>query len=405
MGALVLSVSIGAQAATPDALKKARTYFNVGARAYAAGQFNDAVKAFEQAYKLTPRSGLLFSIAQAHRKQYYLDKKPGDLRVAIKYYHQYLDRVPRGGRRADVADALAELEPLASRLQGETSPSEQPVANEAATQIMISSPTPDAKLSLDGHAAGKLPFVSDVKPGKHHVTLSAPGFLPYERDISVLEGSVVPLDVPLQDKPGELRVRTREGAHVSVDGKEIGSAPVPPIELPPGGHFIAVTQNGRQAFSRELVLGRGQTTTLDAKLPGTTQRTVAWLFIGTGASAFVAGGVLALAAFKKQSDAQAILDQRTTGNISGSDRDAYAKLRSDRDRFRAASVVTAGAGVAVAATGLVLFVFDEPRVRARSGPERAPGAPGPDHAAPSMEISAAPIWSPTQAGAAVTGRF
>lgn len=401
--ALALSAAAVARAADPGALKQARTYFNVGARAYAAGQFLDAVKAFQQAYKLTPRTGLLFSIAQAYRKQYYVDKKPENLRAAIKYYHEYLDRVPKGGRRGDVADALTELEPLAEKLQAETAPAPPPAAK-PATQIMISSPTPGVRLTLDGHAAGKLPFVSDVKPGQHHVALSAPGFKPYERDISVLEGGVVPLDVALEDKPATLRIRAPEGAHVSIDGREVGRAPVRPIQLAPGQHFVAVTGNGRRPFAQDLALERGRSVSLDAKLPHTTQRTVSWLLLGTGATAVVGGTLLGLAAYRKQSDAQDILDRRQTRNIQQSDRDAYAQLVLDRNRLRAASVVTAGAGVAIAATGLVLFIFDEPRVRPRSGPEPSPGG-RPQHRAPSMEISAAPVLSPATAGAAVSGRF
>lgn len=391
------------EAAKPGALEQARTYFNVGARAYAAGQFLDAVKAFQQAYKLTPRPGLIFSIAQAYRKQYYLDRKPENLRAAIQHYHEYLGRVPKGGRRADVADALAELEPLADRLQARSAPAPGSRAK-PATEIMVSSPTPGVRISLDGHAAGKLPFVSDVKPGRHHVLLTAPGYRPYERDISVLEGGVVPLDVPLEEEPATLRVRGPAGARVSIDGREIGSVPLQPIHVQAGRHFVAVTENGRQPFSRELDLGRGRTVTLDASLPGTTQRTVAWLLLGTGTAAIVGGGVLAMAAYQRQSDAQSILDRRARQNITESDRNAYSGLVNERDRFRAASAVAFGAGLAVAATGTVLFIFDEPRV-ARPGPERLPGAPRPEREAPSMEISAAPILSPGAAGAAVSGRF
>lgn len=402
--AVLISAGATARAGQAGALEQARTYFNVGARAYAAGQFIDAVKAFQEAYKLTPRSGLLFSMAQAYRKQYYLDKKAEHLRAAIKYYRKYLERVPKGGRRADVADALAELEPLADKLQDRAAPEVRPRA-QPSTGIMVSSPTPGVQIALDGQAAGKLPFVSDVKPGKHHIVLTASGYKPYERDISVLEGSVVPLDVALRDKPGTLRVRAPAGAHVSIDGREVGSAPLQAIQLAPGRHFIAVTENGREPFSRDVDLGRGRTVTLDAKLPGTTQRTVAWLMLGAGAAAVVGGGVLALAAYRKQSDAQNILDRRQTQNISASDRDAYAGLVTARDRFRAASALTFGAGLAVAATGTVLFIFDEPRVHARRGLERVPGTPKQPQAAPTMEISAAPVFAPGAAGAAVSGRF
>lgn len=401
---VALALPIARAYAEPsDALAKARTYFNVGARAYAAGQFDDAVQAFQQAYKLVPRVGLLFSIAQAYRKQYYLDNKPENLQAAIKYYRKYLARVPRGGRRADVAEALGELEPAAQKLQAEASPGgERP--RKPATQIMVSSPTPDVSIELDGHAAGKLPFVSDVKPGKHRVVLTAPGYRDYVREISVLRGSVVPLDVPLVGKPAWLTVRAPAGARVSVDGRQLGSTPLAPVELAAGRHFILVAKNGHEAFSREQSFGRGQTVQVDANLSSTTQRTVSWVLMGAGVSAVVAGGILGFEALRKQSDAQSILDRRTTHNISANDLGAYTQLRNERDQFRSVGLIAAGAGVAVAATGVVLFVFDEPHAATPARPELGPR---PTHTPeePSMEISAVPLWSPGAAGAELTGRF
>ncbi len=41
--------------------------FDAGARAYESGQFEAAIQAFDQAYAISPREGLLFSLAQAHR--------------------------------------------------------------------------------------------------------------------------------------------------------------------------------------------------------------------------------------------------------------------------------------------------------------------------------------------------
>src|SRR4051812_9930626 len=52
----------------------ARLYFNAGARAYAAGKYVPAIRAFEEAYRIEPRPGLVFSIAQAYRRQYFIDK-------------------------------------------------------------------------------------------------------------------------------------------------------------------------------------------------------------------------------------------------------------------------------------------------------------------------------------------
>jgi tetratricopeptide (TPR) repeat protein len=403
-GFLVVTLMAGSARAEPqDKLAQARAYFNVGVRAYAAGQYGDAVQAFQQAYKLTPREGLLFSLAQAHRKQYYVGRKADDLRAAIKYYHQYLDRVTRGGRRSDAADALAELEPLAAKLETEAAPTAVVPEAKPVTQVMISSPTLGVHVDIDGRRAGKLPLVSDVAPGKHRVRLSARGYQDYVRDIVVLSGSTVPIDQALADTPARLSVLAPNGAQVSIDGAVIGAAPLPTLRLAPGKHFVAVTANGRRPFSRELSLERGQVMTLDAPLAGSTQRAVSYILLGAGASSFVASGVLALGAYQKQKDAEAILDHRTSANISAEERDAYASFRDRRDGYRTASIVAAGAGLALAGTGVALFVFDEPHVTPPAAPrERRPLGP---EAPAQLEISALPSVGPGSAGATLFGRF
>src|SRR5258706_11656922 len=76
-----------AQAApAPAEAADARLYFNAGARAYAAGKYPAAIRAFEEAYRIEPRPGLVFSIAQAYRRQYFIDKAKQNLVEAIEHY-------------------------------------------------------------------------------------------------------------------------------------------------------------------------------------------------------------------------------------------------------------------------------------------------------------------------------
>ena len=65
---LVVALSITARARADDAaVERAQALFNVGAQAYAQGDFSGAIDAFEEAYRVSQRPGILFSIAQAHR--------------------------------------------------------------------------------------------------------------------------------------------------------------------------------------------------------------------------------------------------------------------------------------------------------------------------------------------------
>lgn len=379
----------------------ARLYFNAGARAYAAGKYIAAIRAFDEAYRIDPRPGLVFSIAQAYRRQYFIDKAKENLTQAIQHYRQYLQLEPDGARRGDTAEALSELEPLASKLTPAEAAAPPPQSVKAATQLMISSPVDDVAISLDGKPAGTLPYIAAVSPGVHHVALSAGGYVTYERDVRVLDGSVVPLDVALQAKPSHLTVRAPDGARISVDGRLRGIVPSPSLAVTPGRHFVTVTMNGHEPFSREIVVSRDEERTLETTLVDTGQRTAAWVLIGTGTTAVLAGGGLMIAAVLREQSAK-----RIAGNLNSDGISAYNDAISSRNELRTAGIITAGTGLAVGAVGVLLFAFDEPRVGFAPAEEPVPERNTPRREQrPGLDVSAAPWFSPNGAGASIRGAF
>jgi tetratricopeptide (TPR) repeat protein len=378
----------------------ARLYFNAGARAYAAGKFAAAVRAFEEAYRIEPRPGLVFSIAQAYRRQYFIDRAKENLTESIDHYRRYLELDPDGARRGDTAEALSELEPLASRLSpAEVARSPAPPSR-PATQLMISSPVDDVAISLDGRSAGTLPYIAAVTPGVHQVALTAAGYVDYQRDVRVLDGSVVPLDVALKEKPARLSVVAPDGARIAVDGRFRGVSPSAPLTLTPGRHYVTVALNGHEAYSRELDVARDESRKLRADLPATAQRTAAWVLIGTGATALLAGGGLLIGAVVRENSAKsATID-------TAADIDTFNGTLSSRNELRTAGIVAAGSGLAVAAVGVFLFAFDEPRAFAPAKDESAPGRRPPTREqSPGLEVSATPWFSPSAAGASLKGAF
>jgi tetratricopeptide (TPR) repeat protein len=377
----------------------ARLYFNAGARAYAAGKYGPAIRAFEEAYRIDPRPGLVFSIAQAYRRQYFIDKAKENLSQAIHYYRQYLELDPDGARRGDTAEALSELEPLASKLTPSEAAAPPPQSIKAATQLMISSPIDDVAISLDGSPAGSLPYIAAVNPGVHRVRLTADGYFAYEREVRVLDGSVVPLDVALQERPALLTVTAPEGARISVDGRLRGVLASPPIVLTPGRHFVTITLNGHDPFSREIVVTRDEKRSLQAVLPATGQRTVAWVLIGTGTMGLLAGGGLMVGAAVREQNAKGITI-RTSDDIR-----AYNDAVDSRNQLRTAGIATAGAGLVVGAIGVFLYAFDEPRVGIASTEEPVPEQPAPRREHPALDVSATPWFSPGAAGASLRGVF
>jgi hypothetical protein len=415
--ALALGIVValgGAQAPGADAsgevVEKAKTYFNAGAQAYAVGQYPVAVQAFEEAYKLAPRPAIQFSIAQAERRQYFVDRNADHLRRAIEMYRRYVDVVKQGGRRADAVQALSELEPLAAALPAAAAPasSAEPPRPAPVARVMVSSATQGARVSLDGAASAEAPLIGEVKPGRHRVRVVAPGFFDEQRDVVAVEGGLVALDLSLRERPAQLGLAAPADARVFVDGRPAGTTPLArPLELAPGRHLVSVLRNGSLAFSTEVELGRGESRTQQVQLQTSSQRITSYAVFGAGAASLVAGGVFFVLARSRQSSAEAVLEERAAGAISPERLDEYSEARDARDRWMRAGTVATGAGAALGLVGALLYAFDQPNLGDAAAAPRerpAPTTPRPTRPEPG-EISATPLLGPGAWGAALQSRF
>jgi tetratricopeptide (TPR) repeat protein len=108
LAALLLFVVTSARAQANDF----RTHYELAVALYQAQKFEEAIPEFQAAYKIDPRAGLLFNIAQSYRKA-------GHPREAIQYYDRYLTSDPRidtdtrrkvDGYLAEARNTLAALE-------------------------------------------------------------------------------------------------------------------------------------------------------------------------------------------------------------------------------------------------------------------------------------------------------
>lgn len=411
--AVVLSLSLAspmisspmlAYAQSPAQIEQAKALFNAGAQAYSMGQFSAAIQAFEEAYKITPRSAILFSLAQAERRQYFVDHKPEHLQRAVDGFRKYVGEVAQGGRRADAVQALSELEPLLEKQKAAGMPAPAPTPEvKTAARVMVTSPTQGAQVAVDGAAASEAPFIGEVKPGKHTVVVTAKGHDSERREIQVVEGGLVALDLPLKERPALLAVNAPSGSEIHVDGRVVGVAPLAaPIPLSHGRHFVAVMKNGSLAWTRDVDLVRGETRTIDTQLVTSTQRNVAYgVFVVAGA-ALVTGGVFVGLSLHEQNKAQSILDERTQGGITPDRLGDYTTARDARDRYKTwATVAFAGAAV-LGATGIVLYAADRPTVPLREG---APSEKAPTPKAPAVDVAALPLVGPGVAGGQLTIAF
>jgi hypothetical protein len=382
-------------------VERAKSYFNAGAEAYDAGQYLAAIQAFERAQRLAPRPAILFSLGQAERRQFAVDGSVEHLRAAVGHFRAYLEQVPQGGRRADAAAALAELEPQVPRAQAPPPPPPE----RRPTRVLVTSSPKGALVSLDGAPPAPATLVREVAPGRHAVLVRAAGYFDERDEVTAVESDLVALHVTLRPRPGQLSFRVPGGSRLFLDGRELGGAPLAgPVEVEPGAHVVAVTGPGRRAVAREVVVGRGEWHTFAASPPATGQRLVALGLLGVGAAGLVAGGAGAGVALGHERAARGVAERGEGRALTTAERDRYNDALGARDAWARAAVVTGGAGAVLAVAGGLLYTFDHPAPVVPLAPNSPSGRDGGRPAAPGR-LSARAFVGARAAGAIVGGEF
>ena len=398
--ALVLAAGVAparAQNATPEQRKEAEQLFRSGERFFKAGQFVNAYESFEQAYKVLPLPAIAFSAAQSYRLQYAVDKDPRKLKRAVELYERYVAGDPKGGRVVEAARKLDELRGELSEVekQGGAPIASMPIG-EAATKLMVTTinDVPGARASVDGSKPESLPLMVEVKPGRHRVVVEASGFVTFDEQREALQGQTRPIEIELKPKPAIVRVEAPDGAQVFVDGRPAGTTPlVRPLEVSAGKHLITVTRRGNRAWSREVTLERGKSVSLDASLERTGQRTVSYVLMGTAAALVIGSGVTLAMSIKAGSDASDLNDKRESEGLTAPELVEYDDAVARRDDRLQATYILLGVGVAVAASGAILYFMDNP------------GAEGEASASVSTSLTVAPVAGADSLGLALGGRF
>jgi tetratricopeptide (TPR) repeat protein len=393
----------GKSGAAPN-IDEAKTFFAVGAQAYERGDFLAAIAAFEEAQKRVPRPALLFSIAQAHRRQYYVGKKAEHLVAATRLYRRYLADAPNGPRAADAGQFLTELAPAEERLGGAAA--RDAVTMKQPTRVSVNaSVATNARVSLDGKPAVEAPLIAEVEPGKHRVVVSSAGYIDETRELVAVANSFVAIDISLRESPANLSVDGDSGARIEVDGRLVGTLPLTtPATITPGIHLIAVSHSGSDPYVKELEFSRGETKKLAIKLATSSRRKLSnALFIGGGV-ATVATLVFAGAALNQEAEAKDLLNTRSTQRpLQTTEREEYERLRGARTTWTTAAIVGGAAAVALGATALVLRLFDDPARNAPSIQSDQVVKPQKRDGRVPLDIGFAPIVTPDHSGTSLFG--
>jgi tetratricopeptide (TPR) repeat protein len=388
--------------ASAERRQEAELFFRAGEQAYEAGQYLVAAQAFEQAHQILPLPAILFSMAQAYRLQYFIDKEVTHLLRAIDSYRAYIQQVEQGGRRDDAATSLAELEVIRDRLQREGRlKSRRSTADLGGkTKLMVTSQVDGAIASIDGKS-GEVPLILDVQPGKHRVEVEAEGYITASLQTTAVAGMVIPVEVKLEPKPALLMVQAEAGASIYIDGRPVGETPLPrPVEIPSGKHFVAVTRRGRYPWSRELDLAHGKSIEVRTSLETTGQRRISQWVFGAAALSLAAGGVGGLLTYSTDRDVAELVEKLRSVGLSDAEQKQLAALEDKRDSRLGITLACLGASAALATAGGLLYWFDTPRVS--GGVSTGDVQPARDT---TSSLRIAPVIHGDLAGFAVAGHF
>ena len=397
-----------ARAEAPSAAQQAKEHFSIGAQAYSGGKYDLAVRSFEQAYALLPRAEILFSLAQAERKQCVASTNGPLLQKALKHFREYYDR-PDASRKVDAVNAISELVALQSTPgYAVAGAAAAPVATREATRLSVYAAVDGqargAELYVDGRSRGDLPFSGPVSAGKHHIHVRLAGHVPVDVDVKLAEGTSERVQVRLVERPVGVAFDAPSGTDVHVDGAFVGRTPFPVagVGLTSGPHTAVLVKNGRRLLAKEFTVEQGKPMIVRAPLEVSTQRIAAYAVGTVGVAGLVASGVFYGIALGEETRAQNRETTRLEGNLKPVGLEQYNAAVANRDTYRAAGTVAALGGLAALSAGALLFVFDKPDpnsvpLRRPDGPSRKPGA--------DFELGFAPLLAPGVAGAGAFGHF
>lgn len=361
--AIVLALGFAATpafAASDANVAEARRYFDAGQKAFAKTKYGAAIAAFQHAMNAAPHPAILFSLAQAHRLRYFIDRDDTDLVEAATLYRRYLNESPDGRRRQHAVQHLAAIEPLI-RAQT-TSSTTAPSTPKTPTRLMVQVNVDSATVRLDGADPVPAPLIEEVEPGRHKLRVDADGYYSANVTRTAAEGAIAVVDVELDPKPAEVALRAPEGSRVFVDNRPYGDAPLDgPVYLPEGRHRVEVLQSGRRAYARDLVVDRGAQMALDVELESTTQRTTAlWMLAGSGALV-VLGTIASGVAIDAGLEADDIARKLTINEqaLTAEEIDEYNDAKVRKSRAQTIAVPVFGVAAVGLAVGSYLYFFDD----------------------------------------------
>ncbi len=172
----VCLLSWGAGLSAQDARARARAEFQRGVGAFEAGRFEEALAAFQEAYRLKPHPSVRLNMAACYEE---LDRPL----EALIHYRAFLaeSRQVSPERAREVKRSIREAERRVARLELDVAPD-------------------GARVIIDEAESRRAPVLDPVllNPGEHRVRVEMPGYVPLERRVRLRRGERKRLDLRLR---------------------------------------------------------------------------------------------------------------------------------------------------------------------------------------------------------------
>jgi hypothetical protein len=353
---VLVASSLCSQVLAQTPQDKGRKMGEKATQLYQQGKLDEALRLFEEAYKLDPDPIYLRNMGKIYEKL-------GEIQKARSMYEESLSRETDPSQKSKTQGYL---ESLLEKMPG----------------VVIIDATPQAAVvKIDGKNV-EIGKPVEVRRGSHVIEATAPGYAPYKEQVEVLSGYERKVSIALKALPGKLVVRCNvEGAMVTVDGQDTRTAPiVKPFEVLPGLHVVEAKKDGYERWVRSIEVKMGEEVALDVGLvptvkpePTPPRKTEPkqtevlakkaevkralwpWVSLGVGAGMLITGGVMSgLAASEKgkiESTHVGVL-----GDIVTTPR-SEAQSHSDKAKtYEKVSFAMYAVGGAAVITSVVLFV-------------------------------------------------
>lgn len=141
--------------------------------------------------------------------------------------------------------------------------------------LIVKTETEGATIKINGQAKGTGNVSGQYAPGIYQIEIGKDGYRPYTQTIELAQRDNRSINIPaLTPIYGALNISYKPiGATVTIDGKDVGTAPMVLRELLVGHHEISIKQNGYSPFQTNVEIFEGQTTQLEGSLTASVSKT------------------------------------------------------------------------------------------------------------------------------------